>query len=197
MVLARRKNSSFRWRRQLHVVRDASGERLCGMVDGAAIAGVLPVAQFTNGQSFSVLRLPQLARVQPFVVHTVWIRQQREVNKLMRLREARLWVDEPSWYAPTPPLALSPLPPCFHHACHHCPLLPFCHGPGSWTSGGHRHRRVYCHLHACRSALHAPTIAVPVCLGLTFVHPLSICLPSIGMRSPIALLPHARVNLAS
>ena len=61
---------------QLHAVRDASGERLCGMVNSDVVAGVLPAAQFCNGQSLQVLQLPRLHNVTPFVLHTVWIREQ-------------------------------------------------------------------------------------------------------------------------
>ena len=92
-------NGSWRWRKQLHAVSDASGQRLCGLVNGSAVAGVLPTAQFTNGQTFQVFGLPRLHGVVPFVVHAVWIREQRESNKLMRLREAQLWADPPEWYA--------------------------------------------------------------------------------------------------
>ena len=93
---------AWRWKRQLHAVEDASGERLCGLVNGSSVAGVLPSAQFTNGQSFSVLDLPTLHATRPFVVHAVWIREQRESNKLMRLREAQLWNDPPTWYSAAP-----------------------------------------------------------------------------------------------
>ena len=57
------------------------------MSGGSEGGAVLPAAQFTNGQTYSVLNLPTLHRVRPFVVHAVWIREQRESNKLMRLRE--------------------------------------------------------------------------------------------------------------
>jgi len=93
---------AWRWKHELHAVEDASGERLCGLVNGTSVAGVLPSAQFTNGQSFGVLDLPTLHAVRPFVVHAVWIREQRESNKLVRLREARLWNDPPTWYSAAP-----------------------------------------------------------------------------------------------
>ncbi|KAL1507978.1 hypothetical protein AB1Y20_007580 [Prymnesium parvum] len=96
-------NASWRWRRPLHAVRDQSGRRLCGMVNGSVVAGILPAAQFCNGQTYSVFDLPRLHKVAPFVVHAVWIREQREVNKLMRLREAMLWRDPPEWYSAASP----------------------------------------------------------------------------------------------
>ena len=40
----------WRWARQLHAVRDASGPRLCGLVNGSVVGGVLPSAQFCNTQ---------------------------------------------------------------------------------------------------------------------------------------------------
>ena len=35
----------WKWPRQLHAVRDASGSRLCGLVNGSVVGGVLPAAQ--------------------------------------------------------------------------------------------------------------------------------------------------------
>ena len=52
-------------------VKDGSGGRLCGLVNGSVVAGVLPAAQFCNGQTYSVLALPRLHNVTPFVIPTV------------------------------------------------------------------------------------------------------------------------------
>ena len=88
----------WKWPQQLHPVVDASGDRLCGLVNGSVVGGVLPAAQFCNTLTHSVLSLWRVHGVQPFVVHATWMRQQREAFKLMRLREARLWRDPPAWY---------------------------------------------------------------------------------------------------
>lgn len=100
--------NKWRWGRELHPVRDATGSRLCGLVNGTAVGGVLPSAQFTNMLTFSVLQLGRAAGVAPYAVHATWMRQQREPFKLMRLREEMLWRDHPSWYG-LAPLDTSPL----------------------------------------------------------------------------------------
>lgn len=90
----------WRWHRSLYGVRDASGKRLCGLLNGTSVGGVLPSAQFCNTLTHSVLRL--YAALQPppapFAVHATWMRQQREEYKLMRLREEGLWRDLNVWY---------------------------------------------------------------------------------------------------
>ncbi len=94
---------AWRWRHQLYGARDASGKRLCGLVNGSVFGGVLPAAQFCNTLTHGVLQLHKPLGVRPFVVHATWMRQQAEAFKLMRLREATLWRDADSWYSPPPP----------------------------------------------------------------------------------------------
>ena len=89
----------WRWKRELYPARDASGARMCGLVNGTVVGGVLPSAQFCNTLTHSVLSLWRVHGVAPYVVHATWMRQQREEFKLMRLREAMLWRDEPGWYS--------------------------------------------------------------------------------------------------
>ena len=93
----------WRWPRQLHKVRDATGRRLCGLVDGNVTGGVLPSAQFCNTLTHDVLQLWRKKKlggdVRPYVVHATWMRNQAEPFKLARLREAKLWRDAPTWYA--------------------------------------------------------------------------------------------------
>merc|ERR1740115_42223 len=104
----------WKWPRQLHKVHDASGDRLCGLVNGSVVGGVLPAAQFCNTLTHSVLSLWRVHGVQPFVVHATWMRQQREAFKLMRLREAELWRDPPTGlltYDDEMPTALLAVPP--------------------------------------------------------------------------------------
>ena len=68
----------WRWKRELFPVRDRSGRRLCGLTNGTSVAAVLPVAQFCNTLTHSVLQLWKGAGVRPFAVHATWMRQQRE-----------------------------------------------------------------------------------------------------------------------
>ena len=55
-------------------MHDASGDRLCGLVNGSVVGGVLPAAQFCNTLTHSVLSLWRVHGVQPFVVHATWMR---------------------------------------------------------------------------------------------------------------------------
>ena len=54
----------WKWPRQLHKVHDASGDRLCGLVNGSVVGGVLPAAQFCNTLTHSVLSLWRVHGVQ-------------------------------------------------------------------------------------------------------------------------------------
>ena len=92
----------FRWQRQLHGVRDASGRRLCGLVNGSVVGGVLPSAQFCNTLTCGVLKLWKSLRVEPYVLHATWMRQQDEPFKVARLREAMAWEDSAGHYQPLP-----------------------------------------------------------------------------------------------
>ena len=77
---------------------DATGRRLCGMVNGTVVGAVLPSAQFCNTLTHSVLRLYRKDGVAPYALHATWMRQQREEFKVMRLREEMAWKDRRSWY---------------------------------------------------------------------------------------------------
>lgn len=90
--------AGFRWERPLHAVKDSTGSRLCGMLNGSSIAGVLPSAQFANTLTYSVLQLWRRPGVRPYAVHATWMRMQSEQYKVMRLREEGLWRDGPEWY---------------------------------------------------------------------------------------------------
>ena len=90
----------WRWARQLHSVTDATGKRLCGLVNGTVIGAVLPAAQFCNTLTHSVLRLWHAAHVEPYALHATWMRRQEMPWKVMRLREQTYWLDPPEWYAP-------------------------------------------------------------------------------------------------
>ena len=92
----------WRWKRQLHAVRDVTGSRLCGMLNGTSVGGVLPSAQFCNTLTHSVLQLWKAQSVRPFVVHATWMRTQAEPYKRMRLREESVWRDEATWYGAGP-----------------------------------------------------------------------------------------------
>ena len=95
----------WRWQRQLHPVRDRSGKRLCGLLNGTSVGGVLPSAQFCNTLTHSVLQLWKATAggpVKPYVVHATWMRNQAEPFKRMRLREETVWRDPPSWYGAGP-----------------------------------------------------------------------------------------------
>ena len=83
----------WKWKRQLYPFQDASGGRLCGLVNGTVVGGVLPSAQFCNTLTFSVLKLWEHVDATPFAVHATWMRQQLEPFKLMRLREEKLFHD--------------------------------------------------------------------------------------------------------
>ena len=84
----------WRWRRTLFAISDARGRRLCGLVNGTVVAGVLPIAQFGNLLTHGVLRLHAAAHVLPYAVHATFARVQQPAVKLARLREAGLWNDE-------------------------------------------------------------------------------------------------------
>ena len=85
---------SWRWPRQLHRVAG----RLCGLVDGNVVAGILPLAQFGNTLTHAVLQLPQALSVSPIALHATWMRTQHADYKIWRLREEGLWHEAPSWY---------------------------------------------------------------------------------------------------
>ena len=106
--------AAWRWKRQLHRVKDGSGKRLCGLCNGTVVAGVLPAAQFTNTLTHSVLKLWEVARVTPFVVHATWMRRQEEPWKRMRLRQARAAQARPPRGTAPPPTA--PPPPTARRA---------------------------------------------------------------------------------
>ena len=84
---------------------DASGSRLCGLLNGTSVGAVLPSAQFCNTLTHSVLQLWKATAggpVKPYALHATWMRNQAEPFKRMRLREEREWRDEPSWYGAGP-----------------------------------------------------------------------------------------------
>ena len=97
-----KEEGAWRWEKQLHGIKDSSGKRLCGLVNGSVVGGVLPSAQFANTLTFGVLELWRQHRVAPYVLHATWMRQQLEPFKVMRLREAGLWKDPPDWYDSKP-----------------------------------------------------------------------------------------------
>ncbi len=92
-------SSSWKWARGLTGERDDAGKRLCSLVNGTVMGGVLPTAQFGNTLTHSVLQLGRAEGVDPYVVHATYMRSQKESFKVSRLREARLWRDAPAWYS--------------------------------------------------------------------------------------------------
>ena len=81
--------------------------RLCGLVNGSVVGGVLPSAQFCNTLTHSVLRLWLANDVAPYVLHATWMRLQEEHWKLMRLREQQMWHDPQQWYGAPSALSVS------------------------------------------------------------------------------------------
>jgi len=65
----------------------------------SVVIGILPVSTFCSGHTFFVQRMPQQRGVLPYSVHTTF-QYSGSVGKTHRLREAMLWVDEPSYYDP-------------------------------------------------------------------------------------------------
>jgi hypothetical protein len=61
--------------------------------------GVLPIALFCSGHTWSVSKLPERARLAPIVYHTAFVFAGGE-GKRHRMREHRVWYDQPSYYAP-------------------------------------------------------------------------------------------------
>lgn len=95
--------AGWRWPRELHRVGDHSGARLCGLINGTAVAGILPIIQFGNMLTEGVLNLSSKAAARPVAVHATWMRSQRAEYKIARLREAGLWaVDEPPYFSGSP-----------------------------------------------------------------------------------------------
>ena len=90
--------NQWRWQWPLHVVPDASGNRLCALANGTVTAGVLPIAQFGNLLTHQVLQLSRAVRVRPFSLHATFARVQQEAYKLARLREAGVWLRDPPAY---------------------------------------------------------------------------------------------------
>ena len=88
----------WKWERPLHAIRDASGARLCGLVNGTVAAAVLPLAQFGNTLTHGVLQLARLAGVAPIAMHATFMRRQTEPYKIARFREYGLWHDPPRYY---------------------------------------------------------------------------------------------------
>ena len=101
---------SWHWPRQMHPITDESGARLCGLVNGSSVAGVLPIAQFGNTLTHGLLKLSSRvqvagrgggggATVAPFAVHATFMRTQKAEYKIARLREMGLWkMDPPSYF---------------------------------------------------------------------------------------------------
>ena len=92
-------SKDWRWAHQMAEVRDKAGGRLCSLVNDTVIGGVLPIAQFGNTLTHSVLKLWKFEKVRPYAVHATWMRSQDIDYKIMRLREAKLWADLPTWYS--------------------------------------------------------------------------------------------------
>ena len=69
----------WRWHKQLHAIPDSSGARLCGLLNGSVAGAVLPVAQFTNTLTHSVLALWRGANVKPYALHATWMRRQEVI----------------------------------------------------------------------------------------------------------------------
>ncbi|KAL1510943.1 hypothetical protein AB1Y20_005771 [Prymnesium parvum] len=94
----KRGSGLWKWEKPLHAVRDASGGRLCALVNGSVVAAVLPVAQFGNTLTLGLLRLDVAAAVAPYAMHATFMRRQSDAHKIARLREYALWHDPPEYY---------------------------------------------------------------------------------------------------
>lgn len=95
-------------------------ERACGndwrlhaVTRNGGCLGVLPVAQFSNGFTFTVARLHEQLRLRPFSFHATYA-----ADKVLKLREEGAWIESPSryngmkllWYEPKVPRELLPFP---------------------------------------------------------------------------------------
>lgn len=65
------------------------------------VVGVLPIASFCSGHTWSVSKLPERAQLSPLVYHTAFVFAGGP-GKRHRMREHRVWYDTPSYYAPAP-----------------------------------------------------------------------------------------------
>ena len=105
---------AWRWRRQLYAVRDPSGKRLCGLVNGTVMGGVLPAAQFTNTLTHDVLQLWRARSVRPYVLHATWMRQQVRARHSSPTPCGRNLHGAPAatleWLRPQPPWVLGRSP---------------------------------------------------------------------------------------
>ena len=180
----------WRWRRTLHAVRDtarggaasggaASGRgggkpRLCGLVNGSVVAGVLPIAQFGNMLTHGVLNLSAPHQVQPIAVHATWLRSQHPTLKVWRLREYGFWFDERGWYEGRY-LSYTPrVPPALLHA----PFSLARHDDGTTELPTAHLRLMHAQLSEFRNALflarllHRALILPPLLCGCEFgFHP--------------------------
>ena len=68
--------------------------------DGKLKFGILPVSTFASGHTFFVQRMHEKHDADPYVVHATFQFSGTE-GKRHRMREAKLWVDDASYYDPT------------------------------------------------------------------------------------------------
>jgi len=83
------------------VPEPARSKRLFLGYNGTITIGILPVATYCSGHTYFVQRMPQRMTppIEPFTVHTTF-QYSGAIGKTHRLREAMMWYDEPSYYAP-------------------------------------------------------------------------------------------------
>ncbi len=76
-----------------------SDERLFWSYKQKVIGGVLPLALFCGGHNYFVSQFAQRRNLEPYSIHTTY-QYAAAAGKRHRLREARVWIDPPEYYAP-------------------------------------------------------------------------------------------------